>query len=780
MAKLKRKSVFILLLTLCLALSLTLVACDNDPPEAPTDNYSVTVLLGENTPATGVRVTVKKGSAIMGTPKTVDANGKASFSLVDDSYTVQLSNLPANYEIPANADLTLSKENRNLTVTLASSFAYVVNLVNEDNTPFTANGLSVIICTFDGTCRNPVAVDNAGTAYIHAEKGNYHVKVEGLPSGYSYDMDGNGYYTGADFSATNTEITIKIYSVTAFDLNATPMTTEEKQAFTANDRSFTSDKYRYTAHKVTVQIAPRNTQRIVLTADLAGEYQLFTVSSGVTFTSGESGGYFNRTPSLTSGKSYTIFAKNDKNTATTVEIVALSPSATNLDIPGVGGTHSLTINQEDAFARLSLSATKAGKFTATVLGNVKAFISLGNSQYIDAKNPEFINPDNLIPDESYAPRNASSGKVTSVPFPEQGPNINNPYDKDVVSGKITWFIAVKAESYPVTIEVKIEKVADLTNTVNNVGVTGTLSKFDDAPNDKELAPVEISAATESGLTKDSEGFYHLGSADGPLVVVKITSAVENTRMSNPCALALFETAEKPVNYIIDVTSQADRENLDKGNTYNDYRTMLRGFKYYEDFRQSGQSTIAVAPKTYSADCYAGNVNKDGVYPLTQDLYDFLHEFNEAYFAIIMGDSTAAYNELNWMYPLYYYVQAAPADPIVGNYQLHSITKDGTTVMAVAPDKDKPELTTYDSYNCVISKNGSFAINEKGMDDYAELYSGNWTKQNDTTYSFIYKQNGSEIGTCTTVFDSTNKKITVTVSAAVVNDQEIVYVFTLKE
>lgn len=778
MAKLKRKSVFILLLVLCLALSLTLVACDNDPPEAPTDNYSVTVLLGENTPATGVRVTVKKGSAIMGTPKTVDANGKASFSLVDDSYTVQLSNLPANYEIPANADLTLSKENRNLTVTLASSFAYVVNLVNEDNTPFTANGLNVIICTFDGTCRNPVAVDNAGTAYIHAEKGNYHVKVEGLPSGYSYDMDGNGYYTGADFSTTNTEITIKIYSVTAFDLNATPMTTEEKQAFTANDRSFTSDKYRYTAHKVTVQIAPRNTQRIVLTADLAGEYQLFTVSSGVTFTSGESGGYFNRTPSLTSGKSYTIFAKNDKNTATTVEIVALSPSATNLDIPGVGGTHSLTINQEDAFARLSLSATKAGKFTATVLGNVKAFISLGNSQYIDAKNPEFINPDKPIPDEHYAPRNASSGKVTSVPFPEQGPNINNPYDKDVVSGKITWFIAVKAESYPVTIDVKIEKVADLKNTVNNVGVTGTLSKFDDAPEDKELAPVEISNSTV--LVKGSDGFYHLGSVDGPLVVVKITSAVENTRMSNPCALALFETAEKPVNYIIDVTSSADRENFDKGNTYNDYRTMLRGFKYYEDFRQSGQSTIAVAPKTYSEKCYAGNVNADGVYPLTQDLYDFLHEFNEAYFAIIMGDSTAAYNELNWMYPLYYYVQAAPADPIVGNYQLHSITKDGTTVMAVAPDKDKPELTTYDSYNCVISKNGSFAINEKGMDDYAELYSGNWTKQNDTTYSFIYKQNGSEIGTCTTVFDSTNKKITVTVSAAVVNDQEIVYVFTLKE
>ena len=81
---------------------------------------------------------------------------------------------------------------------------------------------------------------------------------------------------------------------------------------------------------------------------------------------------------------------------------------------------------------------------------------------------------------------------------------------------------------------------------------------------------------------------------------------------------------KPVNYIIDVTSSADRDNLDKGNTYNDYRTMLRGFKYYEDFKTSGQTTLPVAPKTYSDTCYAGNVNADGVYPLTQDLYDFLH------------------------------------------------------------------------------------------------------------------------------------------------------------
>ena len=201
-------TVFLALFAACLFL---FAACNDDKPEDNAVTYTVTVMTDATTPAAGVKVAVRKGGATYES-KTTDANGKVEFELVPDSYEIALSSLPAHYSLAADADVSLTAEKRSLTVTLSENFSYKVTLVNPDGTPFYAEGVRVGICTLSGNCLTPELLGTDGVARCEADKSDYHVQILNLPATAAFEKDADGYYTGENFSAENTELTESRYA----------------------------------------------------------------------------------------------------------------------------------------------------------------------------------------------------------------------------------------------------------------------------------------------------------------------------------------------------------------------------------------------------------------------------------------------------------------------------------------------------------------------------------------------------------------------------------------
>lgn len=214
--KMLSKRLSLILLALCVAVCAGALAACKDKSNDGSNAYTVTVQTSDNTPAVGVRVTLGKGNAQFDT-QTTGADGKVSFDVPDDTYTVKLSKLPENFTVADNADLTLSPTKRNLTVTLAEAFHYTVRIVGKDGKVLPATvteNVTVGVCTLDSNCLSPVALNTAdGIAKLYVAKNSYHVQILGLPDDWTYDKDANGYYAGADFlkDSDETEMTIKVY-----------------------------------------------------------------------------------------------------------------------------------------------------------------------------------------------------------------------------------------------------------------------------------------------------------------------------------------------------------------------------------------------------------------------------------------------------------------------------------------------------------------------------------------------------------------------------------------
>ena len=232
MTKTCKKILLSVFLALCFVLCLgAFAACGGESNNNYT--YTVTVKLEDDKPASNVRVKPKKGNAGY-TAKRTGADGKVTFELPLDDYTVEIT-APDHYSVPEDANLSLTKDSRDLSVTLSKNFTYTVSLVNPDNTPFYAENISIGMCTFDGNCQDAGTIGSDGVLIIDADPNNYHIKITGLPATATYDQDSEGYYTGASFSPTVTTMTIVIKPVSVVDF-ATPMTDEEKEEFAKNHR----------------------------------------------------------------------------------------------------------------------------------------------------------------------------------------------------------------------------------------------------------------------------------------------------------------------------------------------------------------------------------------------------------------------------------------------------------------------------------------------------------------------------------------------------------------
>lgn len=141
--------------------------------------------------------------------------------------------------------------------------------------------------------------------------------------------------------------------------------------------------------------------------------------------------------------------------------------------------------------------------------------------------------------------------------------------------------------------------------------TAPATAFENNPDGKlVLMPLNGTLSVEKG----GDGYYHVGSETGPLLLVNLTKVLPRVGVSSIAQLPInSETKENT--FVKPVTENG---NVVKRVNYNE----LVG-------------------------AYANKVNRDGVYPVNDDLYTFLHEFDLLWFS-------SSISEYDWLIPCQYY------------------------------------------------------------------------------------------------------------------------------
>ncbi|MDE6411712.1 MAG: Ig-like domain-containing protein [Clostridia bacterium] len=638
MKKICKKSLLSLFLALCFILSFgMMVACDEDT-EKPggldgTDDeppYTVTVLKDDGTPANGVKVNVLKGRTRLSSG-TTDDNGKTEFDLAPDSYTVELDTMPERFRMPDNANLSLTEEKRDLTVTL-EKFGYMVKLVHPDDTPYYREDVSVAICELGSTlCNDYVTLGNDGVAFFDYPTNSYHVKLLGLPEDAKYELDKDDFYAGENFSPTNRDL--KIVISTSLHLNialTTKMTAEEKTAYASNHKSYNETIRQYDAYKFTTEVAAKGTASFSFTPEVTGIYYIFT-DSKLHYTNKQvASGYLSSTIICKAGEVFTIAAENYDNSPTTAEFVIAAPFSSFVEHKGLGGDVSLRVGRANTFAVIEFTPNTGAVYTATVQGSASAYVTSSTS------HPDELA--NSIPDENYQ-TNASAKGAT-------------PYG---ISTPIYFAVAVKADEYPVNVTLKIEQGA--LSTYEYATVQEELSQAIKPEGTLHGIPMDGTSTEKLTYDEDAKAYRFGTDTNAPIVYVKLTKALDEDRFSSGCSLAYIELTSV---YI--ATYTADSEKEDGSILTTDYSKFLRGFtrdKY--KITQNMQNTIYSMPDPKDiedGEYYAKYVNEDGAYPLTQELKEFLEAFYQTNKGNILNQTEIkATNQKAkdaWLFPCYYY------------------------------------------------------------------------------------------------------------------------------
>lgn len=709
-----------------LVVAILLVACACGIAACVQDNsvtYTVTVQQDADTPVSGVRVQIGKGTNSF-SPKNTDSNGKVTFDLVPDNYTVKLSNLPAGYNAD-NADLTLTAEKRELTVTLDKNFAYVVKLVDESGAPYYAENVYVMMCTLTNNCLPPVTLGTNGIAELPPLDGvyDYHVKVENLPAHYSVaNVDADGYYAGKNFSATETEMTITIYNITSVT-DLTPMTEAEKTAYAQSNSSYNSDNgQQFESYQVNKELGANKVAYFSITPTVTGQYRLYAnnevsyLTNGNEFVAGNTGNGLYNTIMCDADKTYYFKAVNNTAQAANVKFVMTAPYSSYVAQTGKGAVVDVTVGKANTNAVVAFRATEAGTYSVKVEGEAKAIVTVLTAQ---------------------------PGEIISAPYADSEYSLNPTKQfvayTSTLSATNYVTVTAKADSYPVTLKVTIGDRKAPNDTTTVVEVKETLTQYA-KPQGQELVGVPMDGAATL-VYNETDRFYHLGTIDGPVVVVKITKPLDASRFGDGATLAYMEMATQGQAQYQFVTQKADGEDI------LDYRKFLRGFDEY-DLKPGTHGNELVIPTDITTSVYYANfVNADGVYPLTKELETFLKEFykvgaNKTY---VDWNITAATGS-EWLFPCYYYDEAGEEetpDAIVGEYKFVSCVLDGESIVVgndktIYDDDGLPTTVkaTENDYKLVVTKN-TFAIMEYNVvdEDYSERDGGTWSKDAEGNYTF---------------------------------------------
>lgn len=286
----------------------------------------------------------------------------------------------------------------------------------------------------------------------------------------------------------------------------------------------------------------------------------------------------------------------------------------------VEGTYKITVTEEDQEQYISFFPSKTGTWAiessgATNVINPKVSFYNASVEYLG--NPVAEHDDKSETNKNFYYEFEVKPVFYYGITDENGSAVVNPEYRD------TFMVQIDDEtisSYPVTFDITFKFVSDYYTpekeyTRYDVETTETLSKFPDRPSNVEFKTVPYAA---NPVYNETDGFYHIGSKDGELIMVRITQV----------ATRLFDTSFTLVN--------ANRNCLLIQTLENDEIVLYD----YSDL------IINVYPQY---------CNNDGVYPVNQELYRFLNMYIvENRNDVNIPSSTPT--EKKWLAPCYYYKQ----------------------------------------------------------------------------------------------------------------------------
>ncbi|MGM9681901.1 MAG: hypothetical protein ACI3XR_10415 [Eubacteriales bacterium] len=200
---------------------------------------------------------------------------------------------------------------------------------------------------------------------------------------------------------------------------------------------------------------------------------------------------------------------------------------------------------------------------------------------------------------AYSPDYSDSGANPSFEFIIEDTYLKNSDGEWTFDNK--WLFGVRADdanaTYPVTFDLKIERIRDI---VPGQDVPIYDYVYPDVPANAPKADAITGSvdgktlgyvSTDVELVKDSKGYYHVGSVDGPMVMLLISSA---NRILGSEGLTFCN-----------VNTYSGAENL-SASTYDEATNTYTIYKYESMLQQYG--TLC---------------NEDGAYPVNDQLLDFL-------------------------------------------------------------------------------------------------------------------------------------------------------------
>ena len=202
--------------------------------------------------------------------------------------------------------------------------------------------------------------------------------------------------------------------------------------------------------------------------------------------------------------------------------------------------------------------------------------------------------------------------------------INEEYAADINSSFQTFSVKVTAGSYPVSVKLIVERTGDADPIPGRIdgGDVHAKQAPDEKYGEQDGVLVEVDSKTPAKLVLADDGYYHLGTAEGPVVVVKLTGA----------SRFLFDGRDL-------VNVEADGNKLLHPAVFDEEQWAWIDYNY-----------------TPFVQDYTNVVNSDGVVPLTEEMAEFLQGYQDrAGYPIYPDDPYGeAVEGYGWYLFLYYY------------------------------------------------------------------------------------------------------------------------------
>ena len=687
MNKLKKVAAFLTaLFTLTLAAGI-FAACGKDDKPKET-YYNVTVTMNGN-PLSGAQVTFRN-TETEDEPKsfTTGDDGIAHVDLPRAEYHVAVTDgVPEGYGMASQDGYYTVNTGRNFTIEIVpvveeETVRYTVRLVAPAGSNVNLSGRAI------SYSENPIATsgrllgstDRNGEAQLDVPPKGY--LFISPPTGYNYDQNYNTtpgqYKTPYEINANGGTMTFQLLRANNVRLE-TEMSDDEKNAFanaigssTFREAALgTEDTPGRKGYTDTATLKKGETQFFTMRATESDYYTLyvnktsdcrltilgnsFDVTNGDVFTATKSVG---AALACTKNASFT-FALTAGDSDVSAQFVILAPAERNETRIEETGSFNLTI-QEKLPALISFRPAESGKYQIAVLTEGNFIMHHIYNRYVTSpSNPTPPAEGGSSENETISYNGIFEFNIRdeTLYYSDSKGNIDKTKPTDA-----EWLLRIFTNDnvrYPLPIQIKIERIGDADegrkyNIVNaDEPAAGELSQAE-KPNGTPKAIGIYKTAPR--IVKDANGVYRLNAENGPIVFVKLKGNIPPYYTD-----AVFESLDSSgvSPYRFNVTTEEDMKDPTAPYTLRDYTRLLRGSLTFDD---KGDPTDPDAFSEY----YLKYVNADGMYPLNDELKEFLSLFSASASSWLGGFGSYTSDSL-YLFSAYYYDDGTPLpEPVPAN------------------------------------------------------------------------------------------------------------------